>query len=172
MKARIVGRRKELARLGALLERARRGEGGTVLLCGEAGVGKTRLLAELAAATDAQVLRGAPTHGASAPYAPITAALRGHLQARAPAGHRGGGRGRRARRIGGHPARPPRGGRRPRARDRAGELRRQSSDSSGVVASACSAPRLRRAEPDAIAASATASATAWATFRLKTLGMM
>src|SRR5262249_27794877 len=44
----FVGRKSELAALRLLLERAEGGEGGLVLLSGEAGAGKTRLVRELA----------------------------------------------------------------------------------------------------------------------------
>ncbi|MEX0789291.1 MAG: BTAD domain-containing putative transcriptional regulator, partial [Actinomycetota bacterium] len=43
----IVGRRQELARLLAGLDRAEAGRGGTVLVQGEPGIGKTRLVQEL-----------------------------------------------------------------------------------------------------------------------------
>ena len=43
----MVGRDRELARLHASIQRARQGEPVTVLVLGEAGVGKTRLIAEL-----------------------------------------------------------------------------------------------------------------------------
>jgi DNA-binding CsgD family transcriptional regulator/tetratricopeptide (TPR) repeat protein len=43
----FVGRVAEITRLGAALERAVAGEPSTVMVAGEAGVGKTRLLAEL-----------------------------------------------------------------------------------------------------------------------------
>ena len=42
----LVGRRAELAVLAGAIEAARRGRGETVLLAGEAGVGRTRLLVE------------------------------------------------------------------------------------------------------------------------------
>jgi DNA-binding CsgD family transcriptional regulator len=77
----FVGRAEELRRLQAALERAGAGEPAIVLLGGEAGVGKTRLVAELAAraeATGARVLAGGCIelgHGAL-PYAPIVEALR------------------------------------------------------------------------------------------------
>ena len=47
--ARLVGRSKELADLNACLSRAEAGRGGTVLVTGESGVGKSRLLDELRA---------------------------------------------------------------------------------------------------------------------------
>ena len=43
----MVGRDQELARLHASIQRARQGEAVTVLVLGEAGVGKTRLVSEL-----------------------------------------------------------------------------------------------------------------------------
>ena len=76
----LVGRGAERARLGSALEQACEGAGSLVLLSGEAGVGKTRLAAELAA-NATTVLRGTATHGGSAPYAPVIAVLRGLLRA-------------------------------------------------------------------------------------------
>ena len=43
---RLVGRAEELARLAAALDRAAAGDPAAVLVAGEAGVGKTRLVAE------------------------------------------------------------------------------------------------------------------------------
>ena len=78
----LVGRREELARLGAAVQRARGGDGGIVLLSGDAGVGKSRLIAELARRErDALVLSGAAGHGGNAPYGAVVAALRAHLRA-------------------------------------------------------------------------------------------
>ena len=48
----LVGRREELAFLGDRLADARAGSGHVVLVCGPAGIGKTRLVEELAAAAD------------------------------------------------------------------------------------------------------------------------
>jgi len=59
--SRMVGRDPEYQRLCGRLERVRAGEGGAVLLVGEAGIGKTRLLTELSRAAEEQnikVLRG------------------------------------------------------------------------------------------------------------------
>src|SRR5258706_8112175 len=59
--SRMVGRDLEYQRLCARLERVRAGEGGAVLLSGEAGIGKTRLLTELSRVAEEQnirVLRG------------------------------------------------------------------------------------------------------------------
>jgi DNA-binding CsgD family transcriptional regulator/tetratricopeptide (TPR) repeat protein len=80
--ARFVGRTKELARLRQLLARAAAGEPLLVLLGGEAGVGKTRLADQLAAAAQEQgvrVLRGGcvPLGEDGLPFAPVVEALRG-----------------------------------------------------------------------------------------------
>ncbi|HET7455369.1 MAG TPA: AAA family ATPase [Solirubrobacterales bacterium] len=75
----LIGRETELGRLGAALDRAGQGSGGVVLICGEAGIGKSRL-AEAAAAEAASVLRGAATEGSAIPYGPIVDALRSRLR--------------------------------------------------------------------------------------------
>ncbi|MEV5552764.1 AAA family ATPase [Nonomuraea wenchangensis] len=76
----FVGRARELAALRDALAEARAGMPATVLVGGEAGVGKTRLLGEFAdRADDALVLVGGclelGTEGL--PFAPFTAVLRG-----------------------------------------------------------------------------------------------
>jgi DNA-binding SARP family transcriptional activator len=58
----LVGREAEMATLSRALERARTGRGSAVLLVGEAGIGKSRLSAELARFAE---LRGARVHGTS-----------------------------------------------------------------------------------------------------------
>src|SRR3954452_3034239 len=78
----LVGRRAELARLSAALDRARQGAGSVLLLSGDAGVGKTRLLGELACSeSDAFVLQGAAAQTGTAPYGVVVAALRAGLRA-------------------------------------------------------------------------------------------
>ncbi len=52
-----------------------------MLVSGEAGVGKTRLAADLAAGSDAVLLRGAASQGGAAPYSPVVTALRSFLRA-------------------------------------------------------------------------------------------
>ena len=70
----FVGRASEVARLHALFERAEGGEGSLVLLTGEPGAGKTRLLRELshkAAGHRALVLYGVSDAVVSTPYQPL-----------------------------------------------------------------------------------------------------
>jgi DNA-binding CsgD family transcriptional regulator/tetratricopeptide (TPR) repeat protein len=77
----LVGRVEELSVLEAAQGRAANGEPAVVLVGGEAGIGKTRLVAELTdrcRATGARVLVGGclPVGGDGLPYAPIVEALR------------------------------------------------------------------------------------------------
>ena len=74
----FIGRAAELARVREALERARAGTAAVVLLAGESGVGKSRLLAELAPEAGALVLRGECIELAEGelPYAPVVGALR------------------------------------------------------------------------------------------------
>src|SRR5215207_10024507 len=79
---RFVGRTQELARLRELLAHAVDGEPLVVLLGGEAGVGKTRLVEQLATAASQEsvrVLGGGcvPLGEEGLPFAPVTEALRG-----------------------------------------------------------------------------------------------
>jgi DNA-binding SARP family transcriptional activator len=70
----FVGREAELGALRALLARAEEGEGGVVLVTGEPGAGKTRLVCELArAAADrgVLVLYGVSDAVVSTPYQPL-----------------------------------------------------------------------------------------------------
>jgi DNA-binding CsgD family transcriptional regulator/tetratricopeptide (TPR) repeat protein len=85
----FVGRGAELQRLQAVLDGARSGTVGTVLVGGEAGVGKTRLLAELRTGADAAGVRylgGACVDlgDGARPYDPLVAALRPWLRSLAP----------------------------------------------------------------------------------------
>src|SRR5918911_2164009 len=71
----LIGRQGEVASLRALIDRARNGQGQVVLLSGEAGIGKSRLAAEVKTQAQANgflVLQGNcfPTDR-SAPYAPL-----------------------------------------------------------------------------------------------------
>jgi DNA-binding CsgD family transcriptional regulator len=76
----LVGREAEGERLAQAFDRARRGTGSLLMICGEAGVGKSRLVADLCAEASATVLRGTATGGGTAPYGPIVAALRSYLR--------------------------------------------------------------------------------------------
>src|SRR4029453_15802441 len=82
MTGRFVGRTEELARLRELLARAAGGQPGVARTGGGAGVGKTRLVEQLAAVAGEQgvrVLRGGcvPLGEEGLPFAPVTEALRG-----------------------------------------------------------------------------------------------
>ena len=81
----FVGRAAELRRLQAALDGAKSGAVGTVIVGGEAGVGKTRLLAEFRGRAEAAGLRflegGCVDLGDGArPYDPLVAALRPWLR--------------------------------------------------------------------------------------------
>ncbi|MGN6681134.1 MAG: AAA family ATPase [Streptosporangiaceae bacterium] len=75
----LISRDAELHALDAALERARQGDGGVLMLAGDAGVGKSRLATELASQAIAQgidVLRGRATESVvPVPFRPITEAL-------------------------------------------------------------------------------------------------
>ncbi len=72
---RLIGREAHLAALDRALEQAQAGAGRTIVISGEAGIGKSRLLAELTTHTHGQnmlVLRGACFETDRAlPYAPL-----------------------------------------------------------------------------------------------------
>ncbi|HEX6578989.1 MAG TPA: ATP-binding protein, partial [Jiangellaceae bacterium] len=77
----LVGRGRELRALTAALDEARQGQPGVVLVAGDAGVGKTRLLVEFAAQAGqagATVMIGhcLDVGGVGLPYLPFTEALR------------------------------------------------------------------------------------------------
>src|ERR671938_194734 len=80
----LVGRDRELATLAGLLEAARRGHSGIALLAGEPGIGKSRLLLELARrarADDWHVLLGrAYESEGMPPYLPFSEALHDYLR--------------------------------------------------------------------------------------------
>ena len=75
----VVGRDVEVAAMGSALAQAGAGRGGVIVLAGEAGVGKSRLLAELAGAARASgslVVTGrAVASGAATPFRPLSEAL-------------------------------------------------------------------------------------------------
>ncbi|HLO36641.1 MAG TPA: AAA family ATPase, partial [Candidatus Deferrimicrobium sp.] len=78
----LIGRSDEIGRLQTALQLLVEGRGSATLIAGEAGIGKTRLMsevAELARAGGAEVLQGGCIllGGAALPYAPVVEALRG-----------------------------------------------------------------------------------------------
>ena len=73
----LIGRDGERARLLAALAAARAGRGSLLLVSGEAGVGKTRLVEE--ALGDGLLVRGVAA-GGGAPFGPVVAALRSYLR--------------------------------------------------------------------------------------------
>jgi DNA-binding CsgD family transcriptional regulator/tetratricopeptide (TPR) repeat protein len=80
-RAAFVGRTRELAELGQALEAARAGSGATILVAGEAGIGKTRLASEAAARAreagfDVLLGRSIDLVGTELPYQPFVEALR------------------------------------------------------------------------------------------------
>jgi DNA-binding CsgD family transcriptional regulator len=77
----LLGREREQAELGQALDAVRTGSGGIVLLAGEAGVGKTRLLETCVARSGLLALHGEASEPATPPYGPIVAALRSALRA-------------------------------------------------------------------------------------------
>ncbi|HZQ34889.1 MAG TPA: AAA family ATPase [Dehalococcoidia bacterium] len=85
----LVGRQRELSRLIAGLDAARTGSGSIALVAGEPGIGKTRLVAELARharTVEALVLLGHAYDGDGLPpYFPFVEALRSYLRERVSA---------------------------------------------------------------------------------------
>ena len=78
---RFVDRRNELLALEAALARTREGVGSVVFVGGEAGIGKSRLISELARRAERDgmtVVVGEclPLGGGKVPYAPVVGALR------------------------------------------------------------------------------------------------
>jgi predicted ATPase len=84
----VIGRAPELALLRLLVDQAKCGQGHVALLSGEAGIGKSRLVAEVktyAGSQDFRLLQGScfPTD-AAIPYAPLLDLLRSHGSSRPP----------------------------------------------------------------------------------------
>jgi DNA-binding SARP family transcriptional activator len=78
----FAGRTTEMEQLRALWSRAARGRGGLALVAGEAGIGKTRLVSELATRAEAEggrVLWGTTAYPESSPYQALVEALRGAI---------------------------------------------------------------------------------------------
>lgn len=85
----LIGRERELATLHALVAAAGSGRGHTALISGEAGIGKSRLVAETkraALSRGFRILQGECFEtDAGYPYAPLLDLLRGFLAGRSPA---------------------------------------------------------------------------------------
>ncbi|HEY6779387.1 MAG TPA: AAA family ATPase, partial [Thermoleophilaceae bacterium] len=77
----LIGREAERTRLAEALHRAELGQGSVLLVVGDAGVGKTRLVRTVAEDADARVLEARATQGAAVPYGGIVAVLRAYLRA-------------------------------------------------------------------------------------------
>jgi len=85
----LIGRAHDLTALRLLIERTKSGQGQVALVCGEAGIGKSRLVAEVkthAASHDFLLLQGScfPTDH-TIPYAPLLDLLRSFFTGRAQA---------------------------------------------------------------------------------------
>jgi len=76
----LVGRDAEVAALRESWAQVRGGAPATVLIGGEAGIGKTRLVRQFAADVEAEVLYGGcvDLSGGGLPFTPFTSAMRGH----------------------------------------------------------------------------------------------
>jgi DNA-binding CsgD family transcriptional regulator/tetratricopeptide (TPR) repeat protein len=83
-----IGREPQLASLSRLLDELVDGRGNTIVLTGEAGIGKTRLATEARAVAfgrDVRVLQGSAFElDRAVPYGPITDLFRTYLSARSP----------------------------------------------------------------------------------------
>lgn len=76
----LIGRAQEQAALAEAITAAVTGAGGVILVAGDAGVGKTRLIRATLAASGLRVLAGSTGPGGTSPYAPVVAALRPYLR--------------------------------------------------------------------------------------------
>ncbi|MDX6628195.1 MAG: hypothetical protein QOH00_441, partial [Gaiellales bacterium] len=77
----LVARERELAELLGVMHDACEGNGGLMLMAGEAGVGKTCLAQAAATASGALVLRGGASPDGTPAYGPVVEALRTGLRA-------------------------------------------------------------------------------------------
>jgi predicted ATPase/DNA-binding CsgD family transcriptional regulator len=77
----LIGRAREQAALTEAITAAAAGAGGVILVAGEAGVGKTRVVRAALAASGLRVLAGGSGPGGTSPYAPVVTALRSYLRA-------------------------------------------------------------------------------------------
>src|SRR5215211_213612 len=77
----LIEREREQAALTEAISAAASGASAVVLVAGEAGVGKTRVIRTVLGTTDMRVLAGSTGPGGTSPYAPIIAALRSYVRA-------------------------------------------------------------------------------------------
>jgi DNA-binding NarL/FixJ family response regulator len=77
----LIGREREQAALAEAITAAMSGDGGMILVAGEAGVGKTRVIRAALAASGLRVLAGSAGPGGTSPYGPVVAALRTYVRA-------------------------------------------------------------------------------------------
>src|SRR5947209_6035491 len=83
--SRLIGRTEEMDLLRTSLDSACAGGGRTIVISGEAGVGKSRLVREMetvAREAGLQVLRGRSVEGSAEAYRPIAEALLGTMRGR------------------------------------------------------------------------------------------
>jgi DNA-binding NarL/FixJ family response regulator len=78
--SKLVGRHREQQVLSETVARLSEGAGGTCLVGGDAGAGKTSLVEAVLSSTDVQVLRGGSDGAGAVPYGPLRTALREHLR--------------------------------------------------------------------------------------------
>ena len=74
----LVGREREAGLLTEAMRAARRRHGALVLVGGEAGIGKTRLVEAVIGRSSTVVLRGATRMAGTPPFGPVVAAVRSH----------------------------------------------------------------------------------------------
>jgi DNA-binding CsgD family transcriptional regulator len=86
----LIGREREQVALAEAIATAGSGAGGVILVAGEAGVGKTRLLGVVLDRSGLQVLTASTGPTGATPYGPIVAALRAYVRA-VPDGLQGAG---------------------------------------------------------------------------------
>jgi DNA-binding NarL/FixJ family response regulator len=77
----LIGREREQVDLTEAIAAAASGAGGVILVAGEAGVGKTRVIRAALAASGLRILTGSAGPGGASPYGPVAAALRAYLRA-------------------------------------------------------------------------------------------
>ena len=76
----LVGRERELRTLGDALQAAETGEGGLLLVAGEAGVGKTQLVRAALISNGVRAFWAEATQEPTTPYSPVVGILRSYLR--------------------------------------------------------------------------------------------